>query len=166
MSRKLFAAKPAKEGQFALMLLLVAVAAVAAEAINLEGIIGAFLAGLAVNTATRDSEAKHELEFIGNHLFIPVFFLTIIGFLIDLRTFAETLSTQFWLVFGIVGGLIGSKFLAAEIARRIYGYSKLEGLTIVVAAHSHRSAATLAAALVAYNTTNAAWRTAHPVNRC
>jgi Kef-type K+ transport system membrane component KefB len=67
------------------MLLLVAVAAVAAEAINLEDIVGAFLAGLAVNTATRDSEAKHELEFIGSHLFIPVFFRTI-GFLIDLRT--------------------------------------------------------------------------------
>jgi hypothetical protein len=83
IAKKLFALKPSKEGQFALLLLLVALAAVAAEAINLEGIIGAFLAGLAVNTATRDSEAKHELEFIGNHLFIPVFFVTI-GFLIDL----------------------------------------------------------------------------------
>lgn len=128
-SRRLFALKPAKEGQFALMLLLVAAAAVAAEAIHLEGIIGAFLAGLAVNTATRDSEAKHELEFIGNHLFIPVFFLTI-GFLIDLRTFAATLADHFWLVVGIVGGLIGSKFLAAAVARRLFGYSRDEGLTM------------------------------------
>src|SRR5262245_34637784 len=102
IARKLFARKPAKEGQFALMLLLVAAAAVAAEAIHLEGIIGAFLVGLAVNTATRDSEAKHELEFIGNHLFIPVFFVTI-GFLIDLQTFAGTLVAHFWLVCGIVG---------------------------------------------------------------
>ena len=96
ISRKLFALNLSKEGQFALMLLLVAVAAVAAESIQLEGIIGAFLAGLAVNTATRDSEAKHELEFIGNHLFIPIFFLTI-GFLIDVRTFAATLVDHFWL---------------------------------------------------------------------
>ncbi len=154
VSRKLFALKPSKEGQFALMLLLVAVAAVAAEAINLEGIIGAFLAGLAVNTATRDSEAKHELEFIGNHMFIPIFFLTI-GFLIDLRTFADTLVTHFWLVFGIVGGLIGSKFLAAELARRRFGYSRLEGLTMW-SLSLPQVAATLAAALVAYNTTNAA----------
>src|SRR6478609_4313762 len=100
VAQKLFARKLPKEAQFALMLLLVAIAAVAAEAIHLEGIIGAFLAGLAVNTATRNSEAKHELEFIGNHLFIPVFFLTI-GFLIDLQTFASTLVTQFWLVLGI-----------------------------------------------------------------
>jgi Kef-type K+ transport system membrane component KefB len=154
VAQKLFARKPPKEGQFALMLLLVAVAAVAAEAINLEGIIGAFLAGLAVNTATRDSEAKHELEFIGNHLFIPVFFLTI-GFLIDLRTFANTLIAQFWLVFGIVGGLIGSKYLAAEVARRAFGYTRNEGLTMW-SLSLPQVAATLAAALVAYNTTNSA----------
>jgi Kef-type K+ transport system membrane component KefB len=154
VSRKLFALKPSKEGQFALMLLLVAVAAVAAEAINLEGIIGAFLAGLAVNTATRDSEAKHELEFIGNHLFIPVFFMTI-GFLIDLRMFAATLVDHFWLVAGIVGGLIGSKYLAAEVARRVYGYTRTEGLTMW-SLSLPQVAATLAAALVAYNTTNAA----------
>lgn len=153
-SRKLFALKPSKEGQFALMLLLVSVAAVAAEVIHLEGIIGAFLAGLAINTATRDSEAKHELDFIGNHLFIPVFFLTI-GFLIDLRTFADTLVTHSWLVSGIVCGLIGSKYLAAEVARRLYGYSRLEGLTMW-SLSLPQVAATLAAALVAYNTVNAA----------
>lgn len=154
VAKRLFALKPPKEGQFALMLLLVAVAAVAAEAINLEGIIGAFLVGLAVNTATRDSEAKHELEFIGNHLFIPVFFITI-GFLIDLRTFAETLTRHFPLALGIVGGLIVSKFLAAEAARRLYGYSRTEGLTMW-SLSLPQVAATLAAALVAYDTTNAA----------
>jgi Kef-type K+ transport system membrane component KefB len=154
VAQKLFARKLTKEGQFTLMLLLVAVAAVGAEAINLEGIIGAFLAGLAVNTATRHSEAKHELEFIGNQLFIPVFFLTI-GFLIDLQSFASTLIAHFWLVFGIVGGLIGSKFLAAEVARRAFGYTRLEGLTMW-SLSIPQVAATLAAALVAYNTTNAA----------
>jgi Kef-type K+ transport system membrane component KefB len=154
VAQKLFARRPPKEGQFALLLLLVAVAAVAAEAIKLEGIIGAFLAGLAVNTAARDSEAKHELEFIGNHLFIPVFFLTI-GFLIDLRAFANTLVADFGLVFGIVGGLIGSKYLAAAVARRAFGYSRDEGLTMW-SLSLPQVAATLAAALVAYNTTNAA----------
>jgi Kef-type K+ transport system membrane component KefB len=154
VAQKLFALQPPKEGQFALMLLVVAVAAVAAEAIHLEGIIGAFLAGLAVNTATRNSEANHELEFIGNHFFIPVFFLTI-GFLIDIKTFSTTLVSHFWLVFGIVGGLIGSKFLAAEIARRAFGYSGTEGLTMW-SLSLPQVAATLAAALVAYNTKNAA----------
>ena len=153
IAKKLFARKPTKEGQFALLLLLVAVAAVGAEAINLEDIIGAFLAGLAVNAASRDSAAKHELEFIGNQLFIPVFFMTI-GFLIDVRTFAATLATHFWLVFGIVGGLVASKFLAAEAARRLFGYTRNEGLTMW-SLSLPQVAATLAAALVAYETTNA-----------
>jgi Kef-type K+ transport system membrane component KefB len=154
VSRRLFALKPAKEGQFALLLLAAALAAVAAEAIHLEGIIGAFLAGLAVNSATRESEAKHELEFLGNHLFIPTFFLTI-GFLIDVSTFLRTLVEHFWLVAGVVGGLIGSKFLAAEVARRLYGYGRDEGLTMW-SLSLPQVAATLAAALVAYDTTNAA----------
>ena len=153
IAKKLFARKPTKEGQFALLLLLVAVAAVGAEAINLEDIIGAFLAGLAVNAASRESAAKHELEFIGNQLFIPVFFMTI-GFLIDVRTFAATLATHFWLVFGIVGGLVASKFLAAETARRLFGYTRNEGLTMW-SLSLPQVAATLAAALVAYETTNA-----------
>jgi len=153
-SRRLFALKPTKEGQFALMLLIVSIAAVAAEHIHLEGIIGAFLAGLAVNTAVRHSEAKHELEFIGNHLFIPTFFITI-GFLIDLKTFAETLVQHFGLVCGIVGGLIGTKWLAAEIARRAFGYTRLEG-SVMWSLSLPQVAATLAAALVAYDTTNAA----------
>src|SRR5947209_8830924 len=71
-----------KEGQFLVMLLVVAIAAVGAEAIHLEGIIGAFLAGLALNRAVEESRAKHELEFLGNTLFIPMSFITV-GFLID-----------------------------------------------------------------------------------
>ena len=57
--------------------------------------------------------------------------------------------------FGIVGGLIGSKFLAAEVARRAFGYTRTEGLTMW-SLSLPQVAATLAAALVAYNTTNPA----------
>lgn len=72
-----------------------------------------------------------------------------------MRTFADTLVTHFWLVAGIVGGLIGSKFLAAEVARRVYGYTLTEGLTMW-SLSIPQVAATLAAALVAYDTRNAA----------
>jgi Kef-type K+ transport system membrane component KefB len=59
----------AKEGQLLAMLLIVAIAAIGAEAIHLEGIIGAFLAGLAVNRAIQHTQAKDELEMLGNTLF-------------------------------------------------------------------------------------------------
>ena len=128
--------------------LVVAVAAVGAEAIHLEGIIGAFLAGLALNRAAEESRAKHELEFLGNTLFIPMFFITV-GFLIDVRVFAATLMAHLGLVTAIVGGLILSKLLAALLARRAFGYSRDQGL-VMWSLSLPQVAATLAAALVAY----------------
>jgi Kef-type K+ transport system membrane component KefB len=137
-----------KDAQLLMMLLLVVVAAIGAELINLEGIIGAFLAGLALNQAVQQIEAKEELEFLGNLLFIPAFFLTV-GFLIDVRVFVQTILSNFGLVTAIVGGLIVSKLLAALLAQRAFGYSRDQAL-VMWSLSLPQVAATLAAALVAY----------------
>lgn len=146
--------KDSNQGQFLVMLLAVAVTAIGAEAINLEGIIGAFLAGLALNRAVHASQAKAELEFLGNTLFIPGFFISI-GFLIDLRVFAGTIASNLGLVAGIVAGLIAAKWLAARLAQKAFRYSRDEG-TIMWSLSLPQVAATLAAALVAYNAKNPA----------
>jgi Kef-type K+ transport system membrane component KefB len=143
-----------KEQQIILLFLIIALAGIAAEAINLEPIIGAFLAGLAVNQAMSHSEAKAELEFLGNTLFLPVFFVSI-GFLIDLRVFLQTLIGRPWLVVGIVGGLIAAKFLAARLTQRLFSYSHSQG-GMIWSLSVPQVAATLAAALVAFQTKNAA----------
>jgi Kef-type K+ transport system membrane component KefB len=133
---------------------MIALAGVAAEAINLEPIIGAFLAGLAVSRALSHSEAKAELEFLGNSLFLPIFFLSI-GFLIDMRVFLQTLIDKPWLVAGIVGGLIAAKFVAARLTQRLFGYSHSQG-NLIWSLSLPQVAATLAAAIVAFQTKNAA----------
>ena len=156
LTRWLMPRVTSKEGQFLVMLLVVAIAAIGAEAIHLEGIIGAFLAGLALNRAVQDSRAKQELEFLGNTLFIPMFFITV-GFLIDVRVFATTLTTHLGLVVGIVGGLIVSKLLAALLARREFRYSQYQGL-VMWSLSLPQVAATLAAALVAYEALDAKGR--------
>jgi Kef-type K+ transport system membrane component KefB len=92
-----------------------------AEAIHLEGILGAFLAGLAVNTAVRSSPAKNKLQFLGNALFTPAFFI-VTGFLIDLRMFFTTLVTNAPIVLALVTGLVGAKWLAAEIVGQVWGF--------------------------------------------
>ena len=51
---------------FVLMLGIMAVAGVIAQAVNLPGIVGAFLAGLSVNASVHDMPAKPKLEFLGN----------------------------------------------------------------------------------------------------
>ena len=143
-----------KEQQITLLFLMIALAGVAAEAINLEPIIVAFLAGLAVSRTLSHSEAKAELEFLGNSLFLPIFFLSI-GFLIDVRVFLQTLIDKPWLVAGIVGGLIAAKFLAARLTQRLFGYSQSQG-NLIWSLSIPQVAATLAAAIVAFQTKNAA----------
>jgi Kef-type K+ transport system membrane component KefB len=142
------------EYQVGFTLMVIALAGVGAELINLEAIIGAFLAGLAVNRAIKKSEAKDELEFVGNLLFIPAFFIAI-GAHIDVPVFIGTLINNLSLVVAIVGGLVGAKFLAAFATQRLVGYSQTEGL-LMWSLSLPQVAATLAAAVVAYNAKNAA----------
>src|SRR5213594_3461787 len=142
------------EYQVGFTLMVIALAGVGAELINLEAIIGAFLAGLAVNRAIKKSEAKDELEFVGNLLFIPAFFIAI-GARIDVPVFIGTLINNLSLVAAIVGGLVGTKFLAAFVTQRLVGYTQMEGL-LMWSLSLPQVAATLAAAVVAYNAKNAA----------
>ncbi len=142
-----------KDGQLLAMLLIVVVAAIGAEAIHLEGIIGAFLAGLAVNRAVEHSSAKAELEFLGNTLFIPAFFVTI-GFLIDVRVFGATLASNLALVCAIVATPIIAKWIAGVATQKSLGYTRDEG-HIMWALALPQVAATLAVALTAYQAKDA-----------
>ena len=143
-----------KEGQLLVTLLLVIIAAIGAEAIHLEAIIGAFLAGLAVNRAVQKSEAKEVLEFLGNTLFIPMFFVTI-GFLIDVRVFLNTIVSHLPLVCGIVATPIVAKLVAGVATQKAFRYTRDEGM-IMWALALPQVAATLAVALTAYQAKNAA----------
>ena len=78
-----------EEARFVVLLMVVCLAATLAEAINLEGIIGAFLAGLAVNRAVEGTDARHRLNFVGRAFFIPAFFV-VTGYLVDLNVLAHT----------------------------------------------------------------------------
>ena len=145
-----------EDAYFIVMLGIMAVAGVAAAWINLPDIVGAFLAGLAVNAAMVDQDhpAKTKLEFFGRVLFIPSFFI-VTGFLIDPVTFAHSIIDNALLVAGIVVTLVLGKRIAAEVAGRAFGYMPAARLTMW-ALTLPQVAATLAAALVAHDTVNAA----------
>ncbi|WFU75541.1 cation:proton antiporter [Bradyrhizobium sp. CB2312] len=135
---------------FIAMLLIVAITGMLAQSINLPGIVGAFLAGLAINVAAHAKPAKEKLEFIGNSFFIPIFFI-VTGFLIDPPAFLSSILDNGGLVVSIVGALFIGKWLAAEFAGRMFGYSAAARHTIW-SLTLPQVAATLAATLVAYDT--------------
>ncbi len=143
-----------EETYFILMFGILAVTALLAERINLPGIVGTFLAGLAVNATVKGKPAKGKLEFMGNTLFIPIFFV-VTGFMIDPFVLIRTISQDFLLAVGIIGALIAGKWIASEACGRAFRYGTaarrtMWSLTIP------QVAATLAATLVAYKTFNSA----------
>ncbi|MGH2415146.1 MAG: cation:proton antiporter, partial [Microcystaceae cyanobacterium] len=144
--REFFRRSGADEGnQFLFVLLAVFLAAFGAEWIGVEKIVGAFLAGLAVNDALGDGAVKEKVIFVGSVLFISIFFVDI-GLLINLPAFVSSLSSL-WLTLAIVIGLLFSKFAAALITKLVYRYNWHEMLTIW-SLSIPQVAATLAAALV------------------
>jgi Kef-type K+ transport system membrane component KefB len=139
---------------FVTMLGIMAVAGELADLINLPDIVGAFLAGWAVNAAAADHPAKEKLHFFASAFFIPIFFI-VIGFLIVPVAVAQTIFHHFWLVAGMIASLFLGKGIAAAIAGRAFGYSRPATLTMW-SLTLPQVAATLAATLVGYSTLNAA----------
>ena len=107
-----------EETYFILMLGMIAVSALLAQYINLPGIVGTFLAGLAVNAAVKDKPAKNKLEFMGNTLFIPIFFI-VTGFLIDPLALLRSLTQDSFLAGGIIAALVAGKWIAAQSRGRL-----------------------------------------------
>jgi Kef-type K+ transport system membrane component KefB len=132
------------------MLLLMSVAAALAAVINLPGIVGAFLAGLAVNAAVHDQPAKEKLKFFGDSLFIPIFFV-VTGFLIDPREFCRSIADNLGLASGVIFALLAGKWIAVQVAGRAFHYSPTARLTMW-SLTLPQVAATLAATLVAFDT--------------
>ncbi|KFD38759.1 sodium/hydrogen exchanger [Schleiferia thermophila str. Yellowstone] len=135
--------------QYIFVLALLFLGAFAAEVAGLEAIIGAFLVGLALNKLIpHTSPLMNRIEFVGNALFIP-FFLIGVGMLIDYRVFFHGYETLLVAAVMIVAAT-SSKFLAAFLTQKIFGFSKDERLVIFGLSNA-QAAATLAAVLVGYN---------------
>ena len=137
---------------FVLMLGIMAAAVALTRAVELPGIVGAFLAGLAVNSAVQEKPAKEKLEFMGNSLFIPIF-LVVTGFLIDPIAFARSIADHFALGASVVGALIIGKGMAAAVAARAFNYTRAAMITMW-SLTLPQLAATLAATLVGFDTLN------------
>src|SRR5690554_6326077 len=114
-----------KHSHYIFVLAVVFFAAFLAELAGVESIIGAFVAGLALNKLIPHSSAlMNRIEFIGNSLFIP-FFLISVGMLVDVSVI---LSGHMALV--IAGTLsvvaIFGKWLAALFAQLVFKYSRAQ----------------------------------------
>jgi Kef-type K+ transport system membrane component KefB/nucleotide-binding universal stress UspA family protein len=135
--------------QYIFVLALLFLGAYLAEKVaNIEPIIGAFLAGLALNRLIpRTSPLMNRIEFVGNALFIP-FFLIGVGMLVDYRAFFTDLETIKVAVVMIVIATT-AKFIAAWLTQKTFRFSRDER-RLIFGLSNAQAAATLAAVLVGY----------------
>lgn len=119
-----------------------------AHVAKLEPIIGAFLAGLTLNSLIPEkSGLMAKIHFTGNALFIP-FFLLSVGMLVNFELLFQGLDT--WLVIAVmVGVALVSKFAAAYASGFLLRYTPYES-GLIYGLSVNQAAATLAAALVGY----------------
>lgn len=137
-----------KHSHYIFVLSVVFFAAFLAEVAGVEPIIGAFVAGLALNKLIPHSSAlMNRIEFIGNSLFIP-FFLIGVGMLVDVSVLMKGPTAL------IVAGTLSvvalfGKWLAALFTQLAFKYTAAQRQLIFGLSGAH-AAATLAVILVGY----------------
>ena len=135
--------------EFIFVLAMVFLGAGLMEFVGMEGILGAFLAGLVLNRLIPHvSPLMNHLEFVGNALFIP-YFLIGVGMLINLRVIFGHGDALKVAAVMIVMALTG-KWIACWLTQKIYRMSVLER-NMMYGLSNAQAAATLAAVLVGYN---------------
>ena len=135
--------------QFIFVLAMVFLGAGLMEFVGMEGILGAFLAGLVLNRLIPHvSPLMNHLEFVGNALFIP-YFLIGVGMLIDIHViFGQGDALKVAAVM-IVVALVG-KWIASWLTQKICKMAPIER-ELMFGLSNAQAAATLAAVLVGYN---------------
>ena len=135
--------------QFIFVLAMVFLGAGLMEFVGMEGILGAFLAGLVLNRLIPHvSPLMNHLEFVGNALFIP-YFLIGVGMLIDIHVIFRQGDALKVAAVMIVVALVG-KWIASWLTQKIYKMAPIER-ELMFGLSNAQAAATLAAVLVGYN---------------
>lgn len=131
------------------VLVILFVVSAAADLVRIEPIVGAFLAGMAVNRFVgTGSLVRERLDVLGSSLFIPLFLIAT-GMLVDPVAVASDPATLL-MGGGFALAAIGSKVLSAWPTGRLLGFDRAE-ITMMVSLTSGQAAGALAAVIVAEN---------------
>lgn len=135
--------------QFVFVLAVVFVAAQSAVAIGIEGVFGAFMAGLVLNRyVPARSPLMSRIEFVGNAIFIP-YFLIGVGMLINVGVLMKGWNTVY--VATVMSGIaMAGKWLAAYATQRTYHLQPIDRSVLYQLTNAHTAVA-LAVVMIGYN---------------
>lgn len=126
--------------QFTFVLVLLILSAALSELAGLEGLFGAFLAGLVINRyIPRVSPLMNRIEFVGNALFIP-YFLISVGMLINVKSLFEHRDAIFVVVVMVVTATI-TKWLGAWVTQLVLRMKSAEREMLFGLSNAHAAGA-------------------------
>jgi Kef-type K+ transport system membrane component KefB len=123
------------------------IAAVVAETFGIEGIVGAFFAGLAMNRLVpNQGPLMDRIDFFGAAVFVPVFLVSV-GLLLDPSVMFEGETLGLAALF--LAACMGGKLIAGQLTRPLLGATPAEA-AVVFGLSTPQAAATLAATTVGF----------------
>ncbi|MFA6830910.1 MAG: cation:proton antiporter [Bacteroidaceae bacterium] len=126
--------------QYIYILALLFLSAALAEIAGLEGIFGAFMAGLVINPMIPHlSPLMNRIEFVGNALFIP-YFLIGVGMMINLRLLFVDPATL-WVIIFLVIIATGTKWLAAWAGQKLFRFNSASRMMFFGMTNAHAACA-------------------------
>ena len=126
--------------QFTFVLVLLVLSAALSELAGLEGLFGAFLAGLVLNRyIPRVSPLMNRIEFVGNALFIP-YFLISVGMLVNMKSLFGH-SEAFFVVLVMVVTATVTKWLGAWITQLVLHMKAAERRMLFGLSNAHAAGA-------------------------
>ena len=126
--------------QFTFVLVMLVLSAAMSELAGLEGLFGAFLAGLVLNRyIPRVSPLMNRIEFVGNALFIP-YFLISVGMLINVRSLFDHKEAFFVVVMMVVTATV-TKWLGAWVTQLVLGMKRAEREMLFGLSNAHAAGA-------------------------
>jgi Kef-type K+ transport system membrane component KefB len=123
-------------------------AAVVADVGGIEGIVGAFFAGLGMNRLVPNNTPLMErTEFVGSAVFVPIFLVSV-GLIVQPSVLLEPRTLLLAAVFTVA--VLGGKLIAAWIAGRMFRFGAAE-IGVMFGLSSAQAAATLAATVIGFD---------------
>lgn len=133
---------------FTMVMLMLVVSAGLADWAGLEGILGAFICGVALNKWVPNlSPLMGRINFVGNTIFVPLFLLGV-GMMIDVRLVVAGWGTALMAAV-MIATKFTSKWLAAWAAQHTFSLSSLERELMFGLTHA-TAAGTLAIVTIGY----------------
>ena len=135
-------------GGFLIVMTMMVVSALLADWAGLEGILGAFICGVALNRFVPNlSPVMQRINFAGNNLFVPLFLIGV-GMMIDVRVLWSGWTTIL-IAITMIGTKLAGKWIAAWVAQKNFSMQRVERELMFGLTHA-TAAGTLAIVTIGY----------------